>query len=42
MEFDELKQLVEGNARGILSHERRLSLLSAHSIVEGSARLDFL
>lgn len=42
MEFDELKQLVESNAKAIFSHERRLAQLSAYSIIEGSERLEFL
>ena len=42
MELDELKQLVESNARAIFSHERRLGQLSAHSIIEGSERLELL
>jgi len=42
MEFDELKQLVESNAKAIFSHERRLGLLSAYSIIEGSERLELL
>lgn len=42
MEFNELKQLIESNARVILGHEQRLTKLTACSIVEGCDQLELL